>query len=80
MPFKPREFDVDDAIRRYIGGESCEDIGYSIGVSGTTIKRRVQAGGIELRQGPSYRSLDTEKTKLLRAKSRAALQLHIGPW
>ena len=74
-----KPIDYNRIVSMYESGMSCEAIAPHFNVSGTTIRRRLIASGVALRQGPSYRKPDTMLTKRMRAVTREAEGLHVGP-
>src|SRR5699024_1551009 len=66
--------------RDYTAGMTCQNLAAVHGVSEATIRRRLKARGVTIRQGPEYRrgAVDTLAPKIARAKTRHARRLHIG--
>ena len=79
MPFVEKPVDIDHLIRLYNSGNTCQDLAHIFGVSDATLRRRLRAAGITIRQGPSYRTTDSEATKRARAATRSRRCLHSGP-
>ena len=75
----PIAIDTNKLVSLYQSGRSCQDLASIFGTSDTTLRRRLKALGVTIRQGPEYRTTDTEETKVRRAVTRSAMTLHAGP-
>ncbi|WP_371326144.1 DUF559 domain-containing protein [Corynebacterium sp. HMSC070E08] len=58
---------------------TCQQLAPVFNTSESTIRRRLSKAGIEIRQGPSYRTKDTPATKRKRAIANFTTPTHIGP-
>lgn len=64
---KHHRLDMDDLVRRYLAGESCEQIARSCGVAkGGTIAARLRRLGIEIRVSNIYGRLPLDEARILR--------------
>ncbi|WP_371325940.1 helix-turn-helix domain-containing protein [Corynebacterium sp. HMSC065A05] len=74
-----QNIDIAEVIELYESGMSCQEIAPRFNTSDTTIRRRLKAAGITLRQGPSYRTSNSMEQRLATAFTNCVAPTHIGP-